>query len=122
MTQRRRGAEKTIRLIAFLCVSASLHQPVLAADDKLLEWMDRIAQQQLSAREAAIAKIGTQSEAEARKDRVRAKVLELIGGLPDYNGPLNAKVTGKIELPKYTIEKVIFESLPQFYVSANLYR
>ena len=45
-----------------------------------------------------------------------------IGGLPDYAGPLNAKVTGKIELARYTIEKVVFESLPQFYITANLYR
>ena len=36
-------------------------------------------------------------------------------------GPLNARVTGRIDRPRYTIEKVIFESLPQFYVAANLY-
>ena len=46
----------------------------------------------------------------------------LIGGLPDYNGPLNPRVTGRIQGEGYTIEKVIFESLPGFYVTANLYR
>jgi len=61
-------------------------------------------------------------QAEARKRWVRAKILELIGGLPDYNGPLNARVTGRIEKPRYIIEKVIFESLPQYFVTANLYR
>jgi hypothetical protein len=96
--------------------------PALAAEDKFLQWMDRIAQRQLAAREAAIAKIATSAEADARKATVRAKILELIGGLPDYNGPLNARTTGKITLTRYTIEKVIFESLPQFYVSGNLYR
>jgi hypothetical protein len=57
--------------------------------------VDRIAQDQLSKRKAAIA--GIQSVAAARRQMVRAKILELIGGLPDYAGPLNAKVTGKIE-------------------------
>ena len=35
--------------------------------------------------------------------------------------PLNAKVTGTVDRDAYTIEKVIFESRPRFYVTANLY-
>ncbi len=87
----------------------------------MLRWMDSIAQQQLANRETALAKIHTVGEAQARQAQVHAKILELLGGLPNYNGPLNARVTGKIERPSYTIEKLIFESLPQFYVAANLY-
>jgi dienelactone hydrolase len=94
----------------------------LAAEDLLLHWMDGIAQQQLSQREAAISKIHTVADAEARRTYVRAKILELLGGLPDYNGPLNARVTGRIERPRYVVEKVIFESLSQFFVTADLYR
>ncbi|MBM3776416.1 MAG: hypothetical protein FJW37_14825, partial [Acidobacteria bacterium] len=93
-----------------------------AAEDRLLEWMDRIAQQQLAKREAEVAAIGTVAQAEARKTAVRKKILELIGGLPDYQGPLNPKITGRIDRAGYVIEKVIFESLPQLYVTANLYR
>src|SRR5437762_1118851 len=105
-----------------LLLGWALAGPLLGADGKFLEWMDRIAQQQLSVREAAVAKIRDTAEAEKRKAWAREKVLELIGGLPDYNGPLNARVTGKIGLARYSIEKLIFESLPQFYVTANLYR
>ena len=94
----------------------------LLAEDRLLPWMDRFAQQQLAAREAAVASIHTVSDAESRKTEVREKILRLIGGLPDYAGPLNARVTGRIERPKYVIEKVVFESLPQVFVTANLYR
>ncbi|HWQ53757.1 MAG TPA: acetylxylan esterase [Bryobacteraceae bacterium] len=94
----------------------------LAADDQLLRWMDRIAQKQLSEREAAIARITTPEQAKVRQAAVRARLLKLIGGLPDYRGPLNARVTGKVDRPRYVIENVIFESLPKFYVSANLYR
>jgi len=89
---------------------------------RLLRWMDRIAQEQLDRRAAEIENVRTVEAAEQRKKWVRAKILELIGGLPDYNGPLNAKITGSIEKPRYVIEKVIFESLPRFYVTGDVYR
>jgi hypothetical protein len=103
-------------LIYALCLA-----PLMAADDSLLQWMDRTAERQLAAREAALAKIHTVAEAQARQAEVRAKILELLGGLPNYSGPLNARITGRIDRPRYTIEKLIFESLPQFYVAADLY-
>jgi dienelactone hydrolase len=84
--------------------------------------MDRIAQQQLQRRENAIAEIRSVADAEQRKQSVRETLLSLIGGLPDYNGPLNPRITGRIQSENYAIEKVIFESLPGFYVTANLYR
>ncbi len=84
--------------------------------------MDQIAQRQLQAREDAIAKIRTVADAERRKKFVRETLLSLIGGLPDYSGPLNPRITGRIQAENYTIEKVIFESLPGFYVTADLYR
>ena len=84
--------------------------------------MDRIAQQQLQRRENAIAEIHTVADAERRKKLVRERLLEILGGLPDYHGPLNPRVTGRIQNESFTIEKVIFESLPGFFVTANLYR
>ncbi|MDQ6698571.1 MAG: acetylxylan esterase [Acidobacteriota bacterium] len=98
-----------------------LAAPVLA-QDPFLKWMDAIAQGQLAHRDQVIAGIADTRAAEARKTAVRAKILELLGGLPTYDGPLNARVTGKIEQPGYTIEKIIFESLPGIVVTANLYR
>ena len=94
----------------------------LRAEDQFLDWMNQIAQQQLDKREAEVKAVQSVDQAEARKRWARAKILELINGLPDYNGPLNARVTGRIEKPRYVIEKVIFESLPQYFVTANLYR
>src|SRR5271165_5791411 len=92
------------------------------AQDPFLGWMDRIAQQQLDRRESAIAAIRSIADAHRRKQSVRAELLEILGGLPDYKGPLNARITGRIENESYTIEKVIFESLPGFYITANVYR
>ncbi len=96
--------------------------PAPTPESRLLGWMDRIAQEQLDRRAAEIAKVRTPEQADARKQYVRAKILELIGGLPDYSGPLNANVTGRIDKGKYIIENVVFESLPKVWVTANLYR
>ena len=84
--------------------------------------MDGIAQHQLDERAAAIARIHTPEQARQRQERVRAKVLELIGGIPDYSGPLHASVKGWIHQPGFVIEKILWESLPGLYVTANLYR
>ncbi len=92
------------------------------APDPLLRWMDQIAQQQLQGREKAVAEIHDVAAAEHRKQSVRDTFLALLGGLPEYSGPLKPRITGRIEAGDYTIEKVIFESLPGLYVTANLYR
>ena len=96
--------------------------PVLWAQDDLLKWLDKIAQAELDQRERAVAQVQTVAQAEQRKQWVRGKILEALGGLPDYAGPLNARVTGSITADGYVIEKVIYQSLPGFYVTANLYR
>lgn len=51
---------------------------------------------------------------------LRSKFINAIGGFPEKTD-LNAKVVGKIEKDGFTIEKIIFESQPKFYVTANLY-
>ena len=86
----------------------------LVGQDPFLGWLDRVAQGQLDQREKAVASIRTVAAADARKALVRKKLNELIGGLPSflYSGPLNARVTGRLQRDSYTIEKVIFESLP----------
>jgi dienelactone hydrolase len=69
---------------------------------------------------AARAKIKTVDDAVAYIRSVREKIARCFGPFPEKT-PLNAKVTGTIDRDAYTIEKVIFESRPQFFVTANLY-
>lgn len=105
-----------------LILSLTAATVVFGQEPKLLNWMNGIAQQQLARRGEEIAKIRTEAQAEERKQRVRAKILELLGGLPDYDGPLKAQVAGRIDRGGYVIEKVRFESLPGIPITANLYR
>ena len=93
-----------------------------AGEAPLLALMNGIAQRQLQQRADSILAVATPKQAQERKRLVRAKLLEDLGGLPDYHGPLHARITGRIRNDSYTIEKVIYESLPGFYITANVYR
>ena len=89
--------------------------------DVLTTWMNETAQKQLSAREAKVRAVRSAGDARARQAEVRGKILAALGGLPDYNGPLNSRVTGTLRRSGYSIDKVIFDSLPDYKVTANLY-
>ena len=89
---------------------------------EFLKALDGLAQRQLEMRAAAIDAIRDTTGADARKAVVRRRVLELIGGLPDYRGPLRPQVTKITPQAGYVIEHLTFESLPGFTVAANLYR
>ncbi|MBI1786441.1 MAG: acetylxylan esterase [Acidobacteria bacterium] len=55
-----------------------------------------------------------------RRAYVRERIWSSLGGMPART-PLNARVTGVLERDGYRIEKILFESQPRFYVTANLY-
>lgn len=71
-------------------------------------------------RKAELAALKSQDQADRRIAFIRGKVWTLIGGKLDET-PLNPVVSGVIERDAYRIEKVIFESQPEFYVTAHLY-
>ena len=102
--------------LTLLLSAALFHSRGFAAEppasDPLLRWMDQIAQQQFQRQEDAIARIQTVAEAERRKQAVREKLLKLLGGLPDYNGPLNAKITGEIKAEGTPLRKCSSKACP----------
>jgi cephalosporin-C deacetylase-like acetyl esterase len=87
---------------------------------QLEQYLDGIAAQDEANRAAAVAAIRTRAQAEARQAKVRAQILSLIGSLPERT-PLNAKVVGETQADGFRIRKVIFESQPNFFVTALLY-
>jgi dienelactone hydrolase len=66
------------------------------------------------------AALKTKADAEAYVADVRKKAQLCFGPFPEKT-PLNPRVTGIVERDAYRIEKVIFESRPRFFVTANLY-
>lgn len=68
----------------------------------------------------ARAALKTKADAEAYVESVRRKIALCFGPLPPKT-PLNARVTKVVERDAYRIENVIFESRPNFPVTANLY-
>lgn len=56
----------------------------------------------------------------AHQADLRERLVDAIGGFPDRT-PLNARITGTLHRPGYRVEKVLFESLPGFYVTGALF-
>ncbi len=65
----------------------------------------------------------TKEEWLARRQKLRDRILVSTGLYPmPQKTPLSPRVYGKVERDGYTIEKVVLETLPGFFLSGNLYR
>lgn len=60
------------------------------------------------------------AEIEAYQTKMRAFFVEQLGGLPERSD-LNPQVVGRVERDGFTIEKILFESLPNFHVTGGLF-
>ena len=79
-----------------------------------------LAFEQLQERKETIAQYQSKDDFLERKASVKKKLSELIGPFPEKT-PLNARVTGVIKREDYRVEKVIYESIPGYYVTAALF-
>jgi len=77
----------------------------------------REVEEQANQRRAALK---TRADAEAYIRDVRQKIQLSFGPWPEKT-PLRPRITGVIERDTYKIENIIFESRPEFLVTANLY-
>lgn len=79
-----------------------------------------IAFDQISERKEEISQLSSKDDYINRQLEVKEKLSQLLGPMPDKT-PLNARVTGVIKKKDYRVEKVIYESVPGFYVTAALF-
>ncbi|HJZ94575.1 MAG TPA: prolyl oligopeptidase family serine peptidase [Gemmataceae bacterium] len=71
---------------------------------------------------AAMRDFKTKEDWEKARPELRRQLLEMLGLWPmPARTDLKATVTGKIERPKFTVEKLHFQSMPGIYVTGNLY-
>ena len=87
----------------------------------LRSYLQGMALQQLAARKELVSGITTPEQFEKRRAKVRRLLLTVMGGLPGERFPLNVQKTGTLDRGDYRVEKIVYESLPNFYVTANLY-
>ena len=83
-------------------------------------YMNAQAMRLLDERRRAVERLSGAKDVEMRRAYIRKQFLAALGELPERT-PLNARVVGVIERADYRIEKVVFQSQPGFFVTANLY-
>jgi cephalosporin-C deacetylase-like acetyl esterase len=71
-------------------------------------------------RRQGVAGMASLQDLQSRQRKWRERMWSDLGGQPERT-PLNARTVGVLDRGDYRIEKVIFESRPGFYVTANLY-
>src|SRR5437763_815976 len=65
----------------------------------------------------------TLAEWETQKQHLRKQILSAAGLMPLFpKSDLHPQIFGRIENRDYSIEKVLIETLPGFYLGGNLYR
>ncbi len=117
----------TVFLVASLATSAAEDLGVLSAlpgepaPGAMLEVsLKQQAYAAIDRRRAAFEKLKSQAECRKWQDERRAFFLRQLGGLPERT-PLNPKIVGTLKGEGYRVERILFESRPEFHVTANLY-
>lgn len=88
---------------------------------------ERSLQQYLQAETArladhCLAEIGSLADWTSRRDELRRQLREMLGLDPEpTRTPLTPQITGTIDQPEFTVEKLHFQSRPGLYVTGNLY-
>jgi dienelactone hydrolase len=86
----------------------------------LPNYLSALARAAYDKRAGELAKLTTPDAIHARQRWVRETFWTLIGGEPERT-PLNARITGQFERSGYRVEKVLYESRPRVFITANLY-
>jgi cephalosporin-C deacetylase-like acetyl esterase len=71
-------------------------------------------------RDRELQALGSPEAWRARQQRTRDRLAEILG---DFGAkcPLDARIVGKLDRPDCVIEKLVFQSQPQYYCTANVY-
>ena len=89
--------------------------------DQIIDNLRRQAEAHFRRQEVEKAALTSVVAFEEHRKRVHDHFMTAIGDLPEERTPLNVQCTGSLDRGAFTIEKLIYESLPEFYVTAALY-
>ena len=104
------------RFLPLLLAAAAVAQ---SSRDQVTAYLVRQAR---AITDQAAQEISSRAAWEKVRDQRRREMRDMLGLDPwPARTPLRVRTTGRIDKPDYTIEKIAFQSLPQFHVSGNLY-
>jgi dienelactone hydrolase len=86
----------------------------------LPDYLSMLARTAYEKRNAQLAMLTTPAAIRERQHWARHTFWSLIGGEPERT-PLNSRVTGQFERTGYRLEKIVYQSRPRVFVSANFY-
>jgi hypothetical protein len=86
-----------------------------------LLYQTALAWHQDGLRQAHWSHVKSEADLLQLRAELRKSVLEMIGGLPSEKTDLHATITGRVSASGFHIEKLIYQSLPGFYVTALVY-
>src|SRR5436190_57018 len=107
---------KTVCL-AFLTAAWLGSQAMADGPDAYLAWIHA----QANALRADDTPPKTLVDWQARKAMIRSKLLEAWGGFPAEPCPLDPRVLGTLQRDGYRVEKIIFQTRPGVWMTANAY-
>ncbi len=90
------------------------------ASNALYHHLSNEAFQLLDKREEAVSKLKTRSDWEQRRLQVRQSLAEAIGPFPEKTS-LNPRIMRSLEKDFFTVEHIVYESQPGFYVTSSLF-
>ena len=80
----------------------------------------QLADQYLDQRAETVRKCNTQEAMLQRIETLKEQFLASIGGLPEKT-PLRPQIVGRLDRKSFTVEKLLYQSLPGYYVTACLF-
>ena len=86
-----------------------------------LQYQTEMAWQEDDERSKVWEKIRSEQDLLTLQRQLEERLLAMLGGLPSERAALHPRITGKIQMEGFRIEKLIFESLPGLYVTALVY-
>ena len=86
-----------------------------------LLYQTTLAWQQNGVRQARWSQVKSEADLLQLRADLKKSVLEMIGGLPTEKTDLHATITGKVKGDGFHVEKLVYQSLPGFYVTALVY-
>jgi len=92
-----------------------------SATSQMHAYLNEIGYRMLAERAKRVAAIATVEQAVSRRNEVRHRIVELVGGIPATTGLVNVKKFDSMQEDGFAIENIAYESCPNYWVTANVY-